>query len=83
MLLSKYLNYVKITLFTPSLTLPPRGGGAGWGGFSSFEGDVAVMKHYVENGKEDGVISKNLKTFSPFSKLDILWNVIVCTVSHG
>jgi len=36
-------KYVENSFVTPSLTLPPRGGGVGWGAFSWFAGDEPVM----------------------------------------
>jgi len=37
------------SLVTPSLTLPPRGGGRGWGAFSWFVGGVPAMKWLHNN----------------------------------
>jgi len=39
----EHSNYLENTFVTPSLTLPPRGGGVGGGVFSSFAGDEPVM----------------------------------------
>jgi hypothetical protein len=45
-------------IFTPTLPLPPQGGGGKWSHFSSFEGDEPVMKDYLEKKLTKGSASR-------------------------